>query len=162
MDVPAVDVTHLESPTPLNPLGVKGAGEGGTIPAAAAIVAAVESALAPFGIEIADAPITPEKIVALLGAAGACGAPARGGCSRRPRARALDFIGGWRHPPRCHDFSVLTICLTDDGEICREPTPRVGPRGTSTRPPVLPGTRAGAEARADRVRGCVRLRRALV
>jgi len=70
-DVPDVDLIHMESPTPLNPLGVKGAGEGGTIPAAAAIIAAVESALAPFGVEITDTPITPEKIVALLATAGA-------------------------------------------------------------------------------------------
>jgi carbon-monoxide dehydrogenase large subunit len=72
-DVPRVDLVHLESPTPLNPLGVKGAGEGGTIPAAAAIIAAVENALGPFGIEIADSPITPEKIVTLLEQAGAGG-----------------------------------------------------------------------------------------
>ena len=70
-DVPNVDLTHMESPTPLNPLGVKGAGEGGTIPAAAAIIAAIEHALAPFGIEITDTPITPVKIVALLARAGA-------------------------------------------------------------------------------------------
>jgi carbon-monoxide dehydrogenase large subunit len=70
-DVPNVVLTHFESPTPLNPLGVKGAGEGGTIPAAAAIIAAVESALSPFNIEITDTPVTPEKIVALLAKAGA-------------------------------------------------------------------------------------------
>jgi carbon-monoxide dehydrogenase large subunit len=70
-DVPRVDLAHVESPTPLNPLGVKGAGEGGTIPAAAAIISAIENALSAFNIEIADAPITPEKIVALLDRAGA-------------------------------------------------------------------------------------------
>ncbi len=70
-DVPRVEVAHLQSPTPLNPLGVKGAGEGGTIPAAAAIISAIENALRPFGVEIADAPVTPEKIVALLDEAGA-------------------------------------------------------------------------------------------
>ena len=57
---------HLETPSPLNPLGVKGAGEGGTIPAAAAIVAAIENALAPFGVRFADSPLTPEKIVTAL------------------------------------------------------------------------------------------------
>ena len=66
-DVPRVDLVHLETPSPLNPLGVKGAGEGGTIPAIAAIVAAVENALAPFGVTIAEAPITPQRIVELLG-----------------------------------------------------------------------------------------------
>jgi carbon-monoxide dehydrogenase large subunit len=66
-DVPRVDMVHLETPSPLNPLGVKGAGEGGTIPAIAAIVAAVENALAPFGVTIVEAPITPQRIVELLG-----------------------------------------------------------------------------------------------
>ena len=66
-DVPRIDMVHLETPSPLNPLGVKGAGEGGTIPAIAAIVAAVENALAPFGVTITEAPITPQRIVELLG-----------------------------------------------------------------------------------------------
>ena len=66
-DVPRVDLVHLETPSPLNPLGVKGAGEGGTIPAIAAIVSAVEHALEPFGVRIAEAPITPQRIVELLG-----------------------------------------------------------------------------------------------
>jgi len=66
-DVPRVGLVHLETPSPLNPLGIKGAGEGGTIPAIAAIVAAVENALAPFGVTISEAPITPQRIVELLG-----------------------------------------------------------------------------------------------
>jgi carbon-monoxide dehydrogenase large subunit len=71
VDVPAVAAVHLETPSPLNPLGVKGAGEGGTIPAAAAIVAAVENALAPFRVSFSDVPLTPERVVAALRAAGA-------------------------------------------------------------------------------------------
>ena len=67
-DVPDAALAHVETPSPLNPLGVKGAGEGGTIPAPAAIVAAIEDALAPFGIEIAEAPITPMRLRALLAA----------------------------------------------------------------------------------------------
>jgi aerobic carbon-monoxide dehydrogenase large subunit len=70
-DVPACAIEHVETPNPLNPLGVKGAGEGGTIPAPAAIVAAVEDALSPFGVRFSDAPLTPERIVAALQAAGA-------------------------------------------------------------------------------------------
>ncbi len=65
-EVPAVKSTHIETPSPLNPLGVKGAGEGGTIPAAAAIVAAIENALSPFGVRFSDSPLTPDKIVAAL------------------------------------------------------------------------------------------------
>ena len=70
-DVPDCKITHVESPTPLNPLGVKGAGEGGTIPAAAAIIAAVEDALNEFGVHFAEAPLMPDRIVAALKAAGA-------------------------------------------------------------------------------------------
>ncbi len=70
-DVPAVTCAHLETPSPLNPLGVKGAGEGGTIPAAAAIIAAIENALAPFGIEISEAPVRPQRLYELLAKAGA-------------------------------------------------------------------------------------------
>ena len=42
----------MESPTPLNPLGVKGAAESGTIAAPAVIVSAIEDALQPFGVRI--------------------------------------------------------------------------------------------------------------
>jgi carbon-monoxide dehydrogenase large subunit len=70
-DVPACVIAHVETPNPLNPLGVKGAGEGGTIPAPAAIVAAVEDALSPFGVRFAEMPLTPHRIVAALAAAGA-------------------------------------------------------------------------------------------
>jgi len=68
-ETPRIVLEHVISPSPLNPIGVKGAGEGGTIPAAAAIVAAVENALSPFGIAIDDAPITPPRIVQLIAAA---------------------------------------------------------------------------------------------
>ena len=70
-DVPDAALSHIETPSPLNPLGVKGAGEGGTIPAPAAIVAAIEDALRPFGIEIAEAPVTPMRLRALLATAAA-------------------------------------------------------------------------------------------
>jgi carbon-monoxide dehydrogenase large subunit len=69
-DSPRVEVLHMETPSPLNPLGLKGAGEGGTIPAIAALVSAVENALEPFGVRITEAPITPDRIVALLAACG--------------------------------------------------------------------------------------------
>jgi carbon-monoxide dehydrogenase large subunit len=69
-DVPDCVIEHVETPNPLNPLGVKGAGEGGTIPAPAAIIAAVEDALSPFGVHFAEMPLTPDRIVAALRAAG--------------------------------------------------------------------------------------------
>jgi carbon-monoxide dehydrogenase large subunit len=65
-EVPNIAAVHIETPCPLNPLGVKGAGEGGTIPAAAAIAAAVENALAHFGVKITETPIRPHYIVGLL------------------------------------------------------------------------------------------------
>jgi carbon-monoxide dehydrogenase large subunit len=70
-DVPSCIIEHVETPNPLNPLGVKGAGEGGTIPAPATIVAAIEDALSPFGVHFAEIPLTPDRIVAALQAAGA-------------------------------------------------------------------------------------------
>jgi carbon-monoxide dehydrogenase large subunit len=70
-DVPACRVEHVETPNPLNPLGVKGAGEGGTIPAPAAIISAIEDALSPFGVHFAEMPLTPDRIVDALRRTGA-------------------------------------------------------------------------------------------
>ena len=70
-DVPTCKIAHVETPSPLNPLGVKGAGEGGTIPAPAAIISAIEDALSPFGFHAVDSPLTPDRIVELLDKAGA-------------------------------------------------------------------------------------------
>ena len=70
-DVPTCKIAHIESPSPLNPLGVKGAGEGGTIPAAAAIIAAIEHALSEFDVHFVETPLVPERIVAALERAGA-------------------------------------------------------------------------------------------
>jgi len=62
-EVPNVELFHIHSPSPLNPLGVKGAGEGGTIPAPATIANAVEDALRPLGARVNRAPVTPARIV---------------------------------------------------------------------------------------------------
>jgi carbon-monoxide dehydrogenase large subunit len=77
-DVPACVIEHVETPNPLNPLGVKGAGEGGTIPAPAAIIAAIEDALSPFGVHFAEMPLTPARIVEALHRAGAYEKPGAG------------------------------------------------------------------------------------
>jgi carbon-monoxide dehydrogenase large subunit len=69
--VPPIEIVHRESPTPLNPLGVKGAAESGTIAAPAAIVSAVEDALRPFNVRIRDLPLTPERLHALIHAGAA-------------------------------------------------------------------------------------------
>lgn len=65
-EMPHIEILHHESPTPLNPLGVKGIGECGVIPVSAAIMSAIEDALTPFGVHIAQTPITPAQIVALI------------------------------------------------------------------------------------------------
>jgi carbon-monoxide dehydrogenase large subunit len=65
-EMPSLTTLYKESPSPLNPLGAKGVGEVGLIPAAAAIISAVEHALEPFGVRIAQVPITPQKLVALI------------------------------------------------------------------------------------------------
>ena len=65
-DMPPIEVHHMQTPSPLNPLGIKGAGEGGTIGCIAAVLSAVENALAPFGVRIAESPIEPQRIVELI------------------------------------------------------------------------------------------------
>jgi carbon-monoxide dehydrogenase large subunit len=69
-EVPMLVTLYKETPSPLNPLGVKGVGEAGTIPAAAALISAVEDALTPFGVRIGQVPLSPMKIVEMIRAAG--------------------------------------------------------------------------------------------
>jgi carbon-monoxide dehydrogenase large subunit len=61
-DVPHLNLTRTETPTPVNPLGIKGIGEAGTIGSAPAVVNAVVDALAPFGVTHIDMPLTPQKL----------------------------------------------------------------------------------------------------
>jgi carbon-monoxide dehydrogenase large subunit len=61
-DMPAMTIVHQHSPSPLNPLGVKGVGEGGAVAPPAAIANAVCDALAPFGIEVNATPVRPETL----------------------------------------------------------------------------------------------------
>src|SRR5438067_8441899 len=67
-DLPPIETVHLEFPSPRNPLGAKGLGEGGAISPPAAIANAIEDALAPFGVRITQTPATPARIRALLAA----------------------------------------------------------------------------------------------
>jgi carbon-monoxide dehydrogenase large subunit len=77
MELPPIDTVHLEYPSPRNPLGAKGLGEGGAISPPAAIANAVEDALAPFGVRITKTPVTPAMVLALLeGRAAGGGGPA--------------------------------------------------------------------------------------
>jgi len=62
---PTIEIRHLESPTPLNPLGAKGAGEGGIMPVHPLIAQAIEDALAPFGARVTRVPVTRAEICAM-------------------------------------------------------------------------------------------------
>jgi carbon-monoxide dehydrogenase large subunit len=69
MEVPAIETVHLEYPSPRNPLGIKGIGEGGAISPPAAIANAVEDALAPFGVRVTRTPLGPSQVLELLATA---------------------------------------------------------------------------------------------
>ncbi|HEY3207296.1 MAG TPA: molybdopterin cofactor-binding domain-containing protein [Gaiellaceae bacterium] len=60
--IPPIEIDRTETPTDVNPLGVKGAGETGTIASTPAVVNAVVDALAPLGIRHLDMPLTPERV----------------------------------------------------------------------------------------------------
>jgi carbon-monoxide dehydrogenase large subunit len=62
-DIPVMRIVHQRSPSPLNPLGVKGVGEGGAVAPPAAIANAVCDALAPFGVEVNTTPIKPQQLI---------------------------------------------------------------------------------------------------
>ena len=61
-DLPPLEFARTETPSPVNPMGVKGVGEAGTIGSTPSIVNAVVDALAPFGVKHIDMPLKPEKI----------------------------------------------------------------------------------------------------
>jgi carbon-monoxide dehydrogenase large subunit len=67
-DVPGIELVHLQTPSPLNPLGVKGLGEGGAISPPVTLANAVCDALSPFGIELNETPIRPERLIRELAA----------------------------------------------------------------------------------------------
>jgi aerobic carbon-monoxide dehydrogenase large subunit len=60
--VPSYELDHTVTPSPVNPMGVKGAGEAGTIGSAQAVMNAVIDALAPFGVKHMQMPATPERV----------------------------------------------------------------------------------------------------
>ncbi|HYR70554.1 MAG TPA: xanthine dehydrogenase family protein molybdopterin-binding subunit [Candidatus Acidoferrum sp.] len=74
MELPPIETVHLEYPSPRNPLGMKGIGEGGAISPPAAIANAVEDALAPFGVRVTRTPLGPSVVLGLIEQAAARGA----------------------------------------------------------------------------------------
>lgn len=68
-ELPRLETIYRETPSPKNPIGAKGVGETGTIPAAAAVISAVENALSPLCVRISQTPIPPEALFNLIEAA---------------------------------------------------------------------------------------------
>ncbi len=66
MEIPDVEIGHLETPSPLNPLGVKGVGEAGAIPVPALIAEAIDDALSPWRVRVREMPLSPGAILALI------------------------------------------------------------------------------------------------
>jgi carbon-monoxide dehydrogenase large subunit len=64
--MPRIEVHAQETPSPVNPLGVKGIGEAGTIASAACVINAVCDALSPLGIKHIDKPVTPARVWAAI------------------------------------------------------------------------------------------------
>ena len=65
-EIPRIEVSHQQTPSPLNPLGSKGAGEAGAIPVPALFAQALENALDVYNIEITETPLSPNKLYELL------------------------------------------------------------------------------------------------
>ena len=66
-DMPAkIELGHIETPSPLNPLGIKGVGEAGAIPTPACFAQAVENALADCGLQILEMPLSPSRLWELV------------------------------------------------------------------------------------------------
>jgi CO/xanthine dehydrogenase Mo-binding subunit len=68
LDVPRIDVGHEVTPSPLNPLGVKGAGEAGAIPVGPLFAQAIEDALQIPGLELREIPLSPNRLWQLVAA----------------------------------------------------------------------------------------------
>lgn len=66
LDLPNVEISHMVSPSPLNPLGVKGIGEGGAIGGHSAVANAVADALAHLGVVVRETPLRPATVWGLL------------------------------------------------------------------------------------------------
>ncbi|MDH3255505.1 MAG: molybdopterin-dependent oxidoreductase, partial [Acidobacteriota bacterium] len=75
LDVPTIEADHVETPSPLNPLGIKGAGEAGAIPVGPLFAQAIEDALFAEGLEILEIPLSPFRLWELVSS----GAPAAAG-----------------------------------------------------------------------------------
>jgi carbon-monoxide dehydrogenase large subunit len=65
-EVPHIEIGHHETPSPLNPLGTKGAGEAGAIPVPALFAQAIENAFPDLGLEVLEMPLSPNRLFELV------------------------------------------------------------------------------------------------
>lgn len=73
LEVPHIEIHHLQTPSAFTIGSIKGMGEGGAIALYAALGNAVADALAPFGVSVDSLPLSPERALALLEGAGGAG-----------------------------------------------------------------------------------------
>jgi aerobic carbon-monoxide dehydrogenase large subunit len=66
MDVPTLEIRHMTSPSPLNPLGMKGMGEGGAIGGHTAVANAVADAIEHLGVRVTRTPLKPSTVWELI------------------------------------------------------------------------------------------------
>ena len=90
-EVPDVEVVFHETKSPLNPMGMKGVGEVSIIPVTAAIASAIDDALAPIGVRVREAPISPVRLLELI-------VEAQSRADGSPGARAAGTTGGVTGP----------------------------------------------------------------
>ena len=158
-EIPEIEIAHIETPSPLNPLGVKGVGEAGTIPVAAAVAEAIEDALGPFGVRIREMPLSPARLRELFEEAqstvlsagaierfGRGGAATRGcvcpGAAARARARRASSMtlacwAEWPMTPMRHMRSRVLAKAAGDVQVELVEQDRRGP--LQTRRPAAPG-----------------------
>jgi CO/xanthine dehydrogenase Mo-binding subunit len=69
LEVPEIEIGHIETPSPLNELGIKGVGEAGAIPVPALVAEAIDDALAPLGVRVREMPLDPDRLLRLIAGA---------------------------------------------------------------------------------------------
>ncbi len=108
LDVPTVEMDHVETPAPFNPSGIKGVGEAGAIPTGALFAQAVEDALHGSGVEILEIPLSPNRLFELLEEAKAGGGARTTPAAPAGPARALVIEGSFDFDgPRAEVYALL-------------------------------------------------------
>ncbi|HET9455541.1 MAG TPA: molybdopterin cofactor-binding domain-containing protein, partial [Gemmatimonadaceae bacterium] len=127
MDVPSIELGHLETPSPLNPIGAKGVGEAGAIPTGALFAQAVEDALSGTGVEITEIPLSPGRLYALMTERRQAGPRPDSTERRGTRGRALRLEGEYdfeRSPAEVYetllDPDVLASVMPGTKRLVRE------------------------------------------